>query len=64
VTRSRKSRQAAGDPLLRACPACSAGKGQGCHIAFKTNSQLVMKATRLVHADRLDAIEPMGRETR
>lgn len=50
---SRKRIAKADDPLLRPCTACGARKGEGCRTNVK-DSKLVSRATRLVHADRLE----------
>jgi hypothetical protein len=54
VSRARKN---ADDPLRRACPACGAAAGAGCKDnAIKEGSRLslIPRATRLVHAARLE----------
>lgn len=53
-------KQHASDPLLRSCPACLAPKGKGCHLHI--DAKVVTKSTRLVHADRLEQLEPIERK--
>lgn len=58
MARARKPRRNVDDPLLRDCPACGARKGQGCNTVGKNSKPLITRATRLVHADRLEGTAP------
>jgi len=53
MTRKRKIKGT--DPLLRACTACGAPIGEGCRNVGNDARPLVVRATRLVHAARLEA---------
>ena len=55
MTRARKTqRRDVDDPLLRDCPACGARKRQGCKLVGNDDKPIATKATRLVHAARLE----------
>lgn len=51
MTRKRKPKSG-DDPFKRAC-SCGAGIGEGCRITGNNSKPLITRATRLVHADRL-----------
>lgn len=56
MSRVKKRRAAATDPLLNACTSCGAGIGQGCATVGKDGKPLtrITRASRLVHAARLE----------
>lgn len=53
MTRKRKG----SDPFDRECPACGADKGKPC-TAIGKDHRLISRATRLVHADRIEETNP------
>jgi len=58
VARAKKQRTAATDPLLNPCTACGVGIGEGCRTVGKNGTPLprITRATRLVHAARLEGV--------
>lgn len=51
---ARKRRRAVDDPFKRDCTACGARVNEPCRALDKHSKPLVSRATRLVHADRLE----------
>lgn len=48
------------DPLRHACTACAAAVGEPCRAVGRDSKPLVSRATRLVHADRINQPHPEG----